>query len=115
MRRREGALTFFSRYFLIFLLFFAFFFFFLPLFPLAVPQVPLGVRSLLQLSNERIEKVMEEAAQVCLSPTLSPMLSPMLSSILPAMPCQLFPIPPRSVYLRYMSFITLRSCATCEG
>mmetsp|Transcript_10032 Transcript_10032/g.23330 ORF Transcript_10032/g.23330 Transcript_10032/m.23330 type:complete len:352 (-) Transcript_10032:233-1288(-) len=27
-------------------------------------QVPLGVRSLLQLSNERIEKVMEEAAQV---------------------------------------------------
>mmetsp|Transcript_25543 Transcript_25543/g.40029 ORF Transcript_25543/g.40029 Transcript_25543/m.40029 type:complete len:235 (+) Transcript_25543:398-1102(+) len=27
-------------------------------------QVPLGVRSLLQLSNERIEKVMEEAAQM---------------------------------------------------
>jgi hypothetical protein len=27
-------------------------------------QVPLGIRSLLQLSNERIEKVMEEAAQV---------------------------------------------------
>mmetsp|Transcript_27187 Transcript_27187/g.55440 ORF Transcript_27187/g.55440 Transcript_27187/m.55440 type:complete len:330 (-) Transcript_27187:17-1006(-) len=27
-------------------------------------QVPLGVRSLLQLSNERVEKVMEEAAQV---------------------------------------------------
>lgn len=27
-------------------------------------QVPLGIRSLLQLSNERIEKVMEETAQV---------------------------------------------------
>jgi hypothetical protein len=27
-------------------------------------QLPLGVRSMIQLSNERIEKVMEEAAQV---------------------------------------------------
>lgn len=27
-------------------------------------QVPLGVRSLLQLSNERVDKIVEEAAQV---------------------------------------------------
>ena len=31
---------------------------------LLLAQVPLGIRSLLQLSNERIEKVMEETAQV---------------------------------------------------
>jgi hypothetical protein len=31
---------------------------------LVAAQVPLGVRSLLQLSNEKIEKVMEEGAQV---------------------------------------------------
>jgi len=30
-------------------------------------QVPLSVRALIQLSNERIEKAMEEAAQVLLS------------------------------------------------